>query len=64
MSLKGMISGNPVSKSCDLLKELETSINHTFCKLIIARLIGDCTEVLRSDVNNGHETFHAASNPA
>jgi len=39
-----MVSGNPVSKSCDLLQELGTSIHHPFCKLISAHLIGDCAE--------------------
>ena len=50
MSLKGRVSGNPVSKSCDLLKELETSIHHPFCKLIIAHLIGDCPQFFQSYV--------------
>ena len=44
MSLNKRASGNPVSKPCDLLKEIGTSFHHPFCKLIIAHLIGDCVE--------------------
>ena len=43
-----MVSGNPFSKSGDLLKELGTSIHHPFCKLIIAHLIGHCPEFFQS----------------
>ena len=48
MSLKGTVSGNPVTKSGDLLKELGTSIHHPYCKLIIAHLIGDCPQFFQS----------------
>jgi len=41
MSLSKRASGNPVSKSFDLLKEIGASIHRPFCKLIIAHLIGD-----------------------
>ena len=43
-----MVSDNPVSKSCDLLQELGTSIHHHFCKLIIAHLIGDCPQFFQT----------------
>ena len=44
MSLNKRASGNPVSKPCDLPKEIGTSFHRPFCKLIIAHLIGDLTK--------------------
>jgi hypothetical protein len=47
MSLDKRASGNPVSKSQDLLKEIGTSFHHPFCKLIIAHLMGNCFEFFK-----------------
>ncbi len=47
MSLNKRASGNPVSKPCDLLKEIGTSFHHPFCKLIIAHLISDCIQFFK-----------------
>jgi len=47
MSLNKGVSGNPVSKSEDLLKEIGTSFHHPFCKLIIAHLISNCLQFFK-----------------
>jgi len=45
---EGKVSGNLLSKSYDLPKELETSTHHPSRKLIIAHLIGNFPEFFES----------------